>query len=183
MVSRSILSGALLCSLLVAASLADSKSTVGTKVDDFTLADAYGKQHSLAELGERPIVVLALLGTECPLARLYAPRLNALAAKYETLGVAFLGIDSNSQDNVTELKNFARTHGLTFPLLKDLNNALADRLQAERTPCVYVLDRERVVRYQGRIDDQYGIQATASGGTGQLSTSQAAPTRSGDGPG
>ena len=28
----------------------------------------------------------------------------------------------------------------------------------QRTPEVFVLDRERVVRYRGRIDDQYGFR-------------------------
>ena len=46
---------------------------------------------------------------------------------------------------------------IDFPVLKDLNNKLADRLGATRTPEVFVLDRERTVRYQGRIDDQFGV--------------------------
>jgi hypothetical protein len=54
-------------------------------------------------------------------------------------------------------------NGIEFPILKDLNNVLADNLQATRTPAAYVLDRQRVVRYQGRIDDQYGLQNTPSG--------------------
>ncbi len=138
-------------------------SALGAKVDDFALADAYGKEHHLSNYADRPVVVLAFLGTECPLARLYAPRLVALAKKYGDQGVVFLGISSNAQDNVTELKNFARANGIEFPILKDLNNALADRLHATRTPAVYLLDRQRVVRYKGRIDDQYGLQDTKSG--------------------
>jgi peroxiredoxin/mono/diheme cytochrome c family protein len=134
-----------------------------TKVDDFALADAYGKEHRLSDYGERPVVVLAFLGTECPLARVYAPRLAALAKKYEGQGVVFLGINSNAQDNVTELKNFIRVNGIEFPILKDLNNTLADRLHATRNPAAYLLDRQRVVRYKGRIDDQYGLQDTKSG--------------------
>lgn len=136
---------------------------LGTKVDDFKLADAYGVEHRLAEYAERPLVVLAFIGTECPLARLYAPRLVALAKKYEGQGVVFLGINSHAQDNVTELKNFARVNGIEFPILKDLNNSLADQLQVTRTPVAYLLDRQRIVRYQGRIDDQYGLQDTPTG--------------------
>src|SRR5262249_54274461 len=32
-----------------------------------------------------------------------------------------------------------------------------DKLSAERTPQVFVLDQDRVVRYAGRIDDQFGV--------------------------
>ncbi|MBQ0876304.1 redoxin domain-containing protein, partial [Acinetobacter baumannii] len=64
------------------------------------------------------------------------------------------------QDLPTELAAYAQRHGVAFPLLKDLDNKVADALGARRTPEVFVLDRERVVRYHGRIDDQHqpGIQ-------------------------
>jgi peroxiredoxin len=151
------------CSARLAFAEPREAGALGTKVDEFALADAYGREHRLSDYAERPVVVLAFLGTECPLARLYAPRLAALAKKYEGQGVVFLGINSNAQDNVTELKNFTRANGIEFPLLKDLNNALADRLHATRTPAAYLLDRQRVVRYNGRIDDQYGLQDTKGG--------------------
>jgi mono/diheme cytochrome c family protein len=49
---------------------------------------------------------------------------------------------------------------LEFPFLKDPGNAVADQFGAARTPEVFVLDASRVVRYHGRIDDQYGITYT-----------------------
>ena len=52
---------------------------------------------------------------------------------------------------------FVDHHAIPFPILKDVNQELADRLGAERTPEVFVLDDARNVRYQGRIDDQYAI--------------------------
>lgn len=143
-----------------AAARAEDKAqpnSVGQKVDRFQLADYRGKQHSLAEYAGKKAVVLAFIGTECPLAKLYGPRLAELAAEFEPKGVAFLAIDSNRQDAVTELAAYARLHGIQFPVLKDLNNELADRIGATRTPEVFVLDSQGVVRYQGRIDDQYGL--------------------------
>ena len=88
------------------------------------------------------------------MANLYAPRLQALADRFAPQGVAFLGISSNVQDSVTELAAYARVHGLRFPILKDLSNQVADRLGATRTPQVFVLDKDRTVRYCGRVDGQ-----------------------------
>ena len=51
-----------------------------------------------------------------------------------------------------------KKHKIEFPLLKDVGNVIADRLGAVRTPEVFLLDNDRVVRYWGRIDDQYGFQ-------------------------
>jgi hypothetical protein len=42
-------------------------------------------------------------------------------------------------------------------VLKDLGAEVADQFAARRTPEVFLLDAERIVRYHGRIDDQYGI--------------------------
>lgn len=135
----------------------NAKSFVGSRVQNFTLADHRGKEYSLAELPGKKAVVVAFLGTECPLAKLYAPRLAALEKKYADKGVAFIGINSNRQDSVTEIAAYAKAHGVQFPILKDVGNKVADQFQAERTPEVYLLDGEKVVRYRGRIDDQYGV--------------------------
>jgi peroxiredoxin/mono/diheme cytochrome c family protein len=153
----------MLSSLLSPASIARAASDSAAAVTDFTLSDVYGKEHRLSDYSDSKAVVLAFLGTECPLARLYAPRLAMLAQKYQAEGVTFLGVNSNLHDNVTELRHFGREHGIEFPILKDIGNKLADQLQAERLPVVFVLDQNRAVVYRGRIDDQYGLQATESG--------------------
>lgn len=132
-------------------------SPIGRKAENFTLNDFYGKPHSLDDYKDKSIIVLAFLGTECPLAKLYGPRLAELQAQLSDKGVQFLAIDSNRQDSITEIAAYARIHEIKFPILKDLNNKLADELGATRTPEVFVLDRQRVVRYHGRVDDQYGV--------------------------
>jgi peroxiredoxin len=138
---------------------AAEKTPVGKRINDFSARDFRGKQVSLADFASSKLVVVAFVGTECPQARLYAPRLVELAAAYKDQGVAFLAIDSNQQDSVTELAHYAEQNKLEFPLIKDAGNVIADQLGAERTPEVFLLDADRVVRYWGRIDDQYGFQA------------------------
>src|SRR5690606_3651883 len=101
------------------------------------------------------------LGVDCPLAKNYAPRLNELAAQYADQGVAFVGVDANVQDSLSEIANYAKEFKLTFPVLKDNNNIVADKLGAVRTPEVFLLDKDHVVRYWGRIDDQYGFKTGA----------------------
>jgi hypothetical protein len=80
-----------------------------------------------------------------------------LAHEYADRGVAVVGIDANQQDSLAEIAHYARVHHVEFPLLKDPGNRVADQFGAVRTPEAFVLDRRRVVRYWGRIDDQYGI--------------------------
>lgn len=125
-------------------------------VDEFRLKDASGVERSFAELtdGKRG-VVLAFLGTECPVARLYGPRLAELAKGNDQIAV--IGINPNYQDDLTKIAAFQRDLGLPFPMLRDQDAKIADRLGVTRTPEVVFLDGERRVRYRGRIDDQYGI--------------------------
>lgn len=132
-------------------------STLGHKTENFTLNDFYGKSHSLADYKDKKLVALVFLGTECPLARQYGERLAELDKKFAEKGVQFLGVNSNRQDTITEIASYARIHHIAFPILKDLNNKLADQVGAARTPEVFLLDQDRVVRYHGRIDNQFGI--------------------------
>src|SRR6478736_261413 len=99
-------------------------------VADFTLPDFRGQQHKLSDAQDKSLVVVAFLGTECPLAKLYGSRLAQLAKEYESQGVAFIGVDSNLQDSLTEMAAYARQHAIEFPLLKDLDNKIADQFGA-----------------------------------------------------
>jgi peroxiredoxin len=132
-------------------------SPLGKLLPDFALPDHRGRDYRPADFQQHSLLVVAFLGTECPMAKLYAPRLVALASEFGPKGVGFLGVDSNSQDSLSELAAYARQHQIEFPLLKDAGNRLADELGAQRTPEVFVVDRERRIRYWGRIDDQYGL--------------------------
>jgi peroxiredoxin/mono/diheme cytochrome c family protein len=143
--------------ILVPCAKAENNAALGRKVDNFKLQEYRGAEHALQDLAGGRATVIAFLGTECPLAKLYGPRLAELAEKYASQGVAFVGIDANRQDSLSEMAAYARTAGIKFPLLKDTGNVVADAIGAARTPEVFVLDRDHVVRYSGRIDDRYGI--------------------------
>lgn len=141
---------------------AEQAPAIGSKAAEFRLTGADGKQLGLSDLADKQAVVVLFLGTECPLARLYAPRLTELANEFAAQGVTFVGIDSNLQDTAEEIAAYAKEHGLPFPVLKDDGNIVADAYGAVRTPEVFVLDATRTVRYRGRIDGQYepGLQKT-----------------------
>lgn len=120
-------------------------------IGPFSLPDDGGQVEFAAEQSE--LTVVCFLGTECPLANLYAPRLQKVANEFPQ--ARFVAVMSNVQDDRNEIAAYAKRHELTFPVLKDDNNKVADHFGAERTPEVFVLDDQFSVRYRGRIDDQY----------------------------
>jgi peroxiredoxin/mono/diheme cytochrome c family protein len=132
-------------------------SPLGRTVENFQLKDFGGKPYQLSDFAGNKAVVVVYLGTECPLAKLYAPKLVELADKFAQQNVALIAINSNQQDSLSELAAYSKTHGLNFPLLKDLNNTVADQMGAVRTPEVFVLDADRKIVYHGRIDDQFVV--------------------------
>ena len=141
---------------------ADNDAVLGRQVENFSLRDFHGNAHTLAQFADKKVVVLVYLGTECPLAKLYAPRLGEMARELADRGVQFIGLDANALDTPTKLTSFAEAHKIEFPLLKDTLNTVADQLGATRTPEAFVLDADRRVRYHGRIDDQYLVGAQRS---------------------
>lgn len=163
MLSRTVCWGIVFAACTLASTLRaeTGKSTggepIGDQVADFSLDNCYGKPVSLGDYRSKPAVAIVFLGTECPLAKLYGPRLAELQRTFGQRGLQILGINANTQDSLTELAAYAHRHQLNFPMLKDVGNKVADALGAERTPEVFLLDEKRVVRYHGRIDDQYGV--------------------------
>ena len=90
----------------------------GTKVASFTLRDFRGAETSLEQFAAKKAVVLAFVGCECPVAKLYGPRLATLAKAYDAQGVQFLGIDSNQQDGISLIAHFAKDAGHRVPHLE-----------------------------------------------------------------
>src|SRR5271157_2886805 len=130
---------------------------VGQRLSNFTLNDAAtGRTFTLYGFAGKKAAVLIFMGTDCPLGRLYAPRLVELNRDYRARGVAFLGIYSNAHESDTEIAEQARRFSIDFPVLPDPQNVVADLALVERTPEVLVLDARARICYRGAIDDQYG---------------------------
>jgi thiol-disulfide isomerase/thioredoxin len=107
-------------------------------------------------LGKTATVVV-FLGVGCPVSNAYVPHLNELARKYEAKGVRFIGVNANDQDSAEDVARHAKEYTVTFPVLKDSRQRIADALGAERVPEVAVIDAAEQLRYRGRIDDRVGV--------------------------
>jgi peroxiredoxin len=123
------------------------------KVDDFKLKDYSGESHSLYDYRNSKAIVVMFIATRCPVSNAYNSRMVKLQEDYEKSNIVFLGINSNKQEDIEEIASHSKENGFKFPVLKDLNNVIADKFGAEFTPEVFVLNSELDVLYHGRIDD------------------------------
>ncbi|HLY72592.1 MAG TPA: hypothetical protein VKU80_00610 [Planctomycetota bacterium] len=96
---------------------------------------AYTDSAILAALQDAKALVVAFSGPDCPVSRLYRPRLDRLTKDYAPKGVRILTVSSDD-------KGFVALFG------------------PDRTTEVFVVDSKGVLRYRGAVDDQYGIGYT-----------------------
>ena len=65
----------------------------------------------------------------------------------------FVDNRSNKAEDIDEIREHANDNGLTFTILKDDKNIIADKFEASFTPEIYVLNNEFELLYHGRIDN------------------------------
>ena len=126
---------------------------IGASVPDFSLPDADGKAQSLSSLKGKSGTVLIFVAVQCPVSNAYNERMEKLAQDYKSRGINVVGINSNVAEPAEAVKAHAATNKLTFPILKDPGNKIADQLGATVTPEAYVLYASNKLIYRGRIDN------------------------------
>ena len=130
---------------------------IGSTIADFSLPDTSGASHSLASLRGKSGTVLIFIAVQCPVSNAYNERMEKLAQDYKARGVNVVGINANSTESASDVKDHAAKNRLTFTILKDNGNKIADVLGATRTPEAYFLDASNKLLYHGRIDNSRDI--------------------------
>lgn len=125
---------------------------IGATIDEFTLPDVDGHDRALKALKGKNGTVLLFIAVQCPVSNAYNERMEKLATDYKAKGIAVIGINANASEDAAAVKAHATEKGLTFPILKDTGNKVADKLGATRTPEAYFLDANNKLLYHGRID-------------------------------
>ncbi len=123
------------------------------KAENFKLKDYNDKEYQLSDFKNSKATVIMFIATQCPVSNAYNTRMAQLNADYKDKEVTFLGINSNVQESVDEIKDHAKSNKLDFIILKDHNNVIADKFNASFTPEIYVLNGSSEILYHGRIDD------------------------------
>ena len=141
---------------------APAPMAIGTAVDNFTLPDGDGKDHSLNSLKGKNGTVVIFVATKCPVSNAYNERMQKLAQDYKAKGVNVVGINSNVAELGPEIKTHAASNNLTFPILKDGGNKIADVFGATVTPEAYFFDANNKLVYRGRIDNARDVSQVVS---------------------
>jgi peroxiredoxin len=141
---------------------------IGAAAPDFNLPGIDGKTHRLKEYAASKILVIAFMCDHCPVASMYEKRLKAITSDYRDRGVGVVAIMPNAPkavhlsemghtdlgDTLPEMKLRAQYRNLNYPYLSDgATQAVALKYGPIATPHVFIFDQQRILRYQGRIDN------------------------------
>ncbi|HKG62062.1 MAG TPA: thioredoxin family protein [Pyrinomonadaceae bacterium] len=148
-----VIAGAVLATGARAEGEVPAPPAIGATIEDFTLPDVDNKDRSLKSLAGKNGTVLLFIAVQCPVSNAYNERMAKLAEDYKAKGIAVIGINSNAAEDAASVKAHAAEHKLSFPILKDPGNKIADRLGASVTPEAYFLDANNKLIYRGRIDN------------------------------
>jgi peroxiredoxin len=126
---------------------------IGSTIEEFSLPDVDGTERSLKSLTGKNGTVLIFIAVQCPVSNAYNERMAKLAEDYKAKGIAVIGINANVAEDAAAVKAHAAEHNLSFTILKDPGNKIADKLGASVTPEAYFLDAHNRLLYHGRIDN------------------------------
>ncbi len=122
------------------------------KYDNFSLYDFNKKLYSFEDFANKNGIVVLFVATQCPVSNAYNSRMAELYNHFKD-DFSFVGINSNKQEDIEEIKTHANENNLDFVILKDSNNVIADNFEASFTPEIYILNNNFEQLYHGRIDD------------------------------
>ncbi len=131
---------------------------VGDIAPDFKLKNINGKIVSLADYTDAKGYIVTFTCNHCPYAVMYEDRLNALQAKYAPMGYPIVAINPNDPevkpaDSFENMQIRAKEKGFEFAYLIDEGQKVYPQYGATKTPHVFLLNKDRMVKYIGAIDD------------------------------
>ena len=141
---------------------------IGAAAPDFSLQGVDGKTYSLSSFKDARVLVVVFTCNHCPTAQAYEDRLIELTKVYRDKGVAVVAIMPNDpqsirldelgytdmSDSFDEMKRRAAAKHFNFPYLYDgATEAVSLKYGPVATPHVFVFDKDRKLRYNGRVDD------------------------------
>jgi len=126
---------------------AASTASAAQPAPDFVLPAREGDQVRLSEL-QGQVVMINFWATWCGPCRQEMPLLQQLHSKYEALGFTLLGV--NVETDSAAAKAWLEGMPVTFPILFDRENQVAERFGVEGMPSTVFVDRAGNVRHVHR---------------------------------
>ncbi len=146
---------------------------LGSPAPDFALPGVDGKIHRLSDYAASQVLVVVFACNHCPISQMYEQRIQQLQDDYQDRGVAVVAIQPNDpkairideldssdmSDTLEEMKIRVEYKHLRYPYLYGgETQSVARAYGPQATPHVFIFDKDRKLRYEGRMDNSYRIE-------------------------
>ncbi len=137
-----------------------SQLNLGDAAIPFSLTGVDDQQHALADYGDKNAVAVIFSCNHCPFVLAWEDRMMQIQADYKDKGVQFLVINANDAvshptDSFDSMKARQQERNFNFLYLRDETQEVAKAYGAERTPEIFLFDKDQKLSYYGAIDDNY----------------------------
>lgn len=160
---KNLIGTSLLAILTITLFVAATRTTgegyqVGDKIENFTLKNVDGNMVSLTDFEDAEGFVIVFTCNTCPYAVMYEDRLIELHNKYVSQGYPVIAINPNDPevkagDSFAAMQERAEEKDFPFVYLFDEGQNVYPKFGATRTPHVFIVDNEMILKYIGAIDD------------------------------
>ena len=140
--------------------MSDNKLKIDSVIPSFSLIGVDNKNYSLNGFSDKKILILIFSCNHCPYVQAYEERIINLQNEFEKNGVQIIAINSNDDlkypdDSFEEMKKRAALKKFNFPYLRDETQEVARAFGATHTPQIFLFDKQRKLKYEGKIDDNW----------------------------
>jgi thiol-disulfide isomerase/thioredoxin len=147
----------------------------GAKAPDFNLPGVDGKNYTLASFKSAKVLAIVFICNHCPTAQAYEERIKKITSDYAAKGVTLVAINPNNPnslrldelgwsdvgDGFEDMKIRAKDKAFNFVYLYDGETEAVSRQYGPiSTPHIFIFDKDRILRYNGRIDDMENPKKT-----------------------
>ena len=136
----------------------NKKINVGEKAPSFSgIPAVMGEKEASISLEDtkEDVVVLVFLANHCPVVTAYEDRIIDLANDFKGKSVKVVGVSVNRMDSdrLPAIKERVKDKGYNYVYGFDESQKIGKAYGASVTPEFFVLDKDRVIRYTGALDD------------------------------
>ena len=141
---------------------------IGSAMPAFSLPGIDGKTYTDQSFAKADILVIIFTCAHCPTAQAYQERIKKLVVDYKPKNVTLVAVNPNHADAVRldelaysdlsdsfdEMKERAKQEKFNFVWLDDgPKQEMSQKYGPVATPHVFIFDKARKLRFEGRIDD------------------------------
>lgn len=118
---------------------------IGRLAPNFSLTGIEGGKFNLKTvISKNKLTIVNFWATWCPPCRAEIPEFIEFAKKYKSEKVAVLAV--NLQEDSRKVREFAKTAGMNFPVLLDLDGKVAQNYQIYAIPTTFFIDASGTIR-------------------------------------